>query len=125
MQPSGTDRAGTLEERIKPYLEKGCRVLTLPERDGHIDLEQLMDALGREGIDSILLEGGGTLNWSILKAGLVHRLQLYLAPMILGGETAKTPVEGQGCPSPAEGFFLRNSRITRLGQDLLIESEVC
>ena len=125
MQPSGTDRADTLEERIKPYLEKGCRVLTLPERDGHIDLEQLMDALGREGIDSILLEGGGTLNWSMLKAGLVRRLQLYLAPMILGGETAKTPVEGQGCPSPAEGFFLRNSRITRLGQDLLIESEVC
>ncbi len=125
MQPSGTDRAGTLEERIKPYLEKGCRVLTLPERDGHIDPEQLMDALGREGIDSILLEGGGTLNWSMLKAGLVRRLQLYLAPMILGGETAKTPVEGQGCPSPAEGFFLWNSRITRLGQDLLIESEVC
>ena len=125
MQPSGTDRADTLEERIKPYLEKGCRVLTLPERDGHIDLEQLMDALGREGIDSILLEGGGTLNWSMLKAGLVRRLQLYLAPMILGGETAKTPVEGQGCPAPAEGFFLRNSRITRLGQDLLIESEVC
>ena len=125
MQPSDTDRADTLEERIKPYLEKGCRVLTLPERDGHIDLEQLMDALGREGIDSILLEGGGTLNWSMLKAGLVHRLQLYLAPLILGGETAKTPVEGQGCPSPAEGFFLQNSRITRLGQDLLIESEVC
>ena len=125
MQLSGTDRADTLEERIKPYLEKGCRVLTLPERDGHIDPEQLMDALGREGIDSILLEGGGTLNWSMLKAGLVRRLQLYLAPMILGGETAKTPVEGQGCPSPAEGFFLRNSRITRLGQDLLIESEVC
>lgn len=111
-------------ERHSLYEEKGCHILPVRETDGHVDLEQLMDLLGQAQIDSILLEGGGTLNWSALSWGIVQKVQAYIAPKIFGGETAKTPVEGEGVCSPAAAFRLKNSRIVRLGEDFLIESEV-
>ena len=83
-----------------------------------------MRRLGLERIDSILLEGGSTLNWSALESGIVSRIQAYVAPKLFGGEGAKTPVGGLGFPSPAEAVVLKNSVITRLGGDFLIESEV-
>ena len=52
--------------RHAPYEKAGCRVWTLPEREGHVDLPALMERLGGENIDSVLLEGGGTLNWAAL-----------------------------------------------------------
>ena len=90
----------------------------------HLDLTALMTLLGAEGIDSILLEGGGTLNWSALESGIVQQVQCYIAPKLFGGETAKTPVEGVGVPTPDRCFRLTNRRITELGDDILIESEV-
>ena len=83
-----------------------------------------MELLGDEKIDSILLEGGGTLNWSALESGIVQKVQAYIAPKLFGGEKAKTPVEGMGFPDPASAVLLKNSEITRLGDDFLIESEV-
>ncbi len=52
---------------------------------GHINLDLLMEQLGREKIDSILLEGGGTLNWAALEAGVVQKIQAYIAPKLLVG----------------------------------------
>ena len=106
------------------YEEKGCRILLVEEKNGHIDLEILMEKLGQEQIDSILLEGGGTLNWAALESGIAQKIQTYIAPKVFGGQTAKTPVEGTGVPSPSNAFHLKNSTITRLGDDFLIESEV-
>lgn len=114
----------TEQSRQAPYLRAGCRVLCLPPRSGHVDLVRLMDALGQMQIDSILLEGGGTLNWSALESGVIQRVYTYIAPKLFGGKTAKTPVEGAGVPAPGDAFCLKNSRLTRLGEDFLIESEV-
>ncbi len=107
-----------------PYLDAGCQILVTGEKDGHVDLPALMEELGKEQIDSILLEGGGTLNWSALESGIVQKVQAYIAPKLFGGQSAKTPVEGTGFPSPADSVLLKNSQITPLGEDLLIESEV-
>ena len=110
--------------RHAPYEAAGCRVLTLPEQAGRVDLAALLDALGELEMDSLLLEGGGTLNWSFLEQGLVQRVYAYLAPKLLGGATAKSPVEGTGVPSPQAAFFLKNTRMQTLGEDFLLESEV-
>ena len=83
-----------------------------------------MEELGREQIDSILLEGGGTLNWAALQSGIVQKVQAYIAPKLFGGETAKTPVEGAGVKSPLDAFHLKNSTVVQLGEDFLIEGEV-
>lgn len=113
-----------VKERHRMYEEKGCHILTVREKNGHVDLEQLMDLLGQKQIDSILLEGGGTLNWSALSYGIVQKVQAYIAPKLFGGKTSKTPIEGEGVSSPTEAFCLKNSRCLRLGEDFLIESEV-
>lgn len=111
-------------QRRSAYEKYGCRILTCAVKDGHVDLNDLTEKLGQQQIDSILLEGGGTLNWSALQSGIVRKVQAYIAPKIFGGETAKTPVEGCGVSSPAEGFLLQNSRLISLGEDFMIESEV-
>lgn len=112
------------ERRAAPYLDAGCEVVVLPERHGHVDLTALMAELGRREIDSLLIEGGATLNWSALKAGIVRRVYAYVAPLLLGGASAKTPVAGRGFPSPGEGLRLEGARTERLGEDILIECEV-
>ena len=82
---------GVEPARAAPYESAGCRVWTLPERDGHVDLPALMERLGGENIDSVLLEGGGTLNWAALESGVVRKVQAYIAPKLFGGGTAKSP----------------------------------
>ena len=106
-----------------PYLDAHCQVWTLPERDAHVDLDALMDRLGSAGIDSVLLEDGGTLNWAALESGIVQRVQAYVAPKLFGGD-AKSPVEGQGVALQDQAVALKNTRISRVGEDILLESEV-
>lgn len=104
-----------------PYVEAGCQILVTPEKDGQVDLWDLMRQLGQLGIDSVILEGGGTLNWSALQAGIVQKVQAYVAPKLFGGTEAKTPVEGQGFQTPADAVELTRTKITALGLDWLIE----
>ena len=110
--------------RHRPYEEAGCQVWVLPERDGHVDLAALMERLGAEQIDSVLLEGGGSLNWAALDAGLVQNVQAYIAPKIFGGAEAKSPVRGYGVELPGQCVQLQNVTVTRLGADILLEGEV-
>ena len=112
------------ESRYVSYTEKGCEVIYVEAEDGHIDMKKLMSVLGAKQINSILLEGGSQLNWAAVKAGIVNRVQAYIAPKILGGSEAKTPVGGIGMDDPENCLKLVNSAITRLGDDILIESEV-
>lgn len=113
------------ESKHAPYREKGFQILTLPEKNGHINLTELMKLLGSRNIDSILLEGGAELNWSFLEEGLVQKVQTYLAPKLFGGADAKSPVGGIGYCVPDLCTRLKNSVVTKLGDDFLIESEVC
>lgn len=103
----------------------GITLLELPEENGRVSLPSLMDALGRMEIDSILLEGGGTLNEAMLRAGLVQKVYAYIAPLLLGGRDAKTPVEGIGFPTPGEGIRLSAPAVSSVGGDLLLEYRLC
>ncbi len=106
------------------YTEKGAEVMVLPEKDGRVDLSELMMRLGGRGIDSVMLEGGGTLGCSALKSGIVSRVQAYIAPKIFGGKDARTPVEGAGIDEPDDCVKLRGTTVERIGGDFLLESEV-
>lgn len=111
-------------QKISQLENAGVEILYIHEKDGHIDLNDLMAKLGEKNIDSILLEGGGTLNWSALESGIVNKVLAYVAPKLFGGSNAKTPIEGPGTDSPANAVMLKNSTVTRLGDDILIESDV-
>ena len=115
----------TDEGKLAPYRECGCEIITTPaSSDGKVELNLLMEELGRRKIDSLLLEGGGELNWSMLKAGLVNKVQAFVSPMIMGGHTAKGPVGGTGFDCPDEAVRLANMKLTRIGEDFMIEGEV-
>ena len=94
----------TDEKKHEPYLGEGCSIVTVGKKDGRVNLNELMTVLGNDGIDSILLEGGGTLNWSAISSGIVNKVQAYIAPKILGGANAKPPVAGLGAESPVAGL---------------------
>lgn len=111
------------ESRLAPYREAGCQVLSLPQSNGQVSLPALLKALGSQGVDSVLAEGGSALHWSLVRDGLVNRVQAYLAPKILGGQGAKSPVGGQGFPHPDQALRLAPPTLTPLGEDLLWESE--
>lgn len=110
--------------RIQKLEEAGAKVWTLPEKNGHPDLNVLMQRLGEEKIDSVLIEGGGTVNEAVLKAHIVHHVYAYIAPKIFGGEDAKTPVEGSGIRLPQECAKLRLAKIAVLLNDMLLEYDV-
>lgn len=107
----------------RPYLEAGCEVLVVPRNGEHLDLGALMTALGENQTDSLLLEGGGTLNWSALRSGVVCKVQAYIAPKLFGG-SGKTPVGGVGVETPDAAFRLGPPTVTYLGDDILLESEM-
>lgn len=116
--------------------EHGVKVLAVPGKnpgtrderavsvgDG-VDLNVLMRMLGSQGIDGILLEGGAALNQSALWAGIVQKIQIYIAPKIFGGGGTFTPVRGLGVEEPSEAFLFKNRKITDFGEDILLEYEM-
>ena len=113
-----------LSDGHKPYEDLGCYVLCCPGADNHVDLKKLMALLGENGVDSVLVEGGGTLNWSILQNGLAQKVYTYIAPKIIGGSNAKTPIEGDGFPKMEKAVRLSKPILSTLGQDILLESQV-
>lgn len=122
--------ACTDKEKQKPYIDAGCEIMELPlykeeqQKAAGLDLRLLRKELGRRSIDSLLLEGGGTLNEAALKQGIVNKVQAYIAPKIFGGAKAKTPVEGEGISIVSEAVKLKNMNICMYGEDILVEAEV-
>ncbi|NYT01619.1 MAG: 2,5-diamino-6-(ribosylamino)-4(3H)-pyrimidinone 5'-phosphate reductase [Methanosarcinales archaeon] len=75
-------------------LSRRCQVLCLGRE--RVDLPGLMEALWERGVHRMMVEGGATLNWSLLESGLVDEIYVYLGPLIIGGEGAPTLVDGPG-----------------------------
>lgn len=96
-------------------------VLIAGQAGSGVDLPQLMRQLGAKGIDSVLLEGGSELNWSMVSQGLVDKVMMFIAPKILGGGDAKTPVGGPGFPGLDQALVLEDIEVLRFGEDTLIE----
>ncbi|MCD7826031.1 MAG: bifunctional diaminohydroxyphosphoribosylaminopyrimidine deaminase/5-amino-6-(5-phosphoribosylamino)uracil reductase RibD [Clostridiaceae bacterium] len=111
-------------KQIERLQKEGVVVLKTASRDGRVDLLDLMRQLGERKIDGILLEGGGTLNQSALDAGIVQRVQVYLAPKIFGGSGKYNPVRGVGVSDPKQAYCLKNQTLQMLGEDMLLEYEI-
>ncbi|MCI6007802.1 MAG: bifunctional diaminohydroxyphosphoribosylaminopyrimidine deaminase/5-amino-6-(5-phosphoribosylamino)uracil reductase RibD [Ruminococcus sp.] len=104
--------------------QMGVQVITVAEKDGRVDLNDLMQKLGVMGIDSILLEGGGTLAFSAFSQKIVDKVIYYIAPKIFGGTSAKTSVEGAGFGKIADCVKLKNIETRFVGEDVCITAYV-
>ena len=111
-------------EKEKILESLGIEIIKVPGEDGRTDLRKLMKILGEKGIDSILLEGGGTLNENALKNDIVNEIKIFIAPKIFGGRDAKTPVEGEGIIHMSNHTHLKLKNIKKIGEDMLLEYKV-
>ena len=114
--------AGDLDESAAAALrDAGAEVVSLPGDGPSVDLAALMDALASEhGVTSMLVEGGATLLGSLFDLGLVDKVIAFVSPVIVGGQTAPTPVAGAGFERMADSLRLERVRWDRYGRDMAI-----
>ncbi|OOH89696.1 riboflavin biosynthesis protein RibD [Pasteurellaceae bacterium 15-036681] len=112
------------QNKHQPYQNFGVEIVVTKSKDKRIDLNDLLQKLGAMGIDSLLIEGGSNLNFSALQAGVINRVHCYIAPKLVGGVTAKTPIGGQGIEILANALKLKNPQISLIGEDILLDYEV-
>lgn len=93
--------------------------------DRRVDLNILMNELASREITSIFVEGGGTLNFSLLENHLVDKVFAFIAPKIIGGREALTSVEGDGFSDLNKAINLKNITTEMIGEDILISGIVC
>jgi 2,5-diamino-6-(ribosylamino)-4(3H)-pyrimidinone 5'-phosphate reductase len=86
-----------------------------------VDLVDLMEKLKIKGINSLMLEGGATLNFSMLKNGLVDEVRVCIAPMIVGGSKARTLVDGEGFDYMKDAVKLELKKSYSLDKDFILE----
>ncbi len=110
--------------KLKAIEKAGAEIITVPDKDGRVDLQKAMQELGARNIQSILLEGGATLAADALASGVVDRAAVFIAPKLLGGNDGKAVLTGAGCTRLNEALRLQDIRVRRFADDILIEGEI-
>lgn len=110
--------------RIDRIIKTGAVVLKAKTKGGQIDLKKLMVELGEDKITGIMIEAGGTLAASALKEGIVDKVLFFIAPKIIGGKEAPTPVGGKGFKKLSQAIDLKSADVRMLGRDVLIEGYI-
>ncbi|MFO7847932.1 MAG: bifunctional diaminohydroxyphosphoribosylaminopyrimidine deaminase/5-amino-6-(5-phosphoribosylamino)uracil reductase RibD [Balneolaceae bacterium] len=98
------------------------KVMVVEEESGHTNLDQMMESLAGEGITSLLVEGGRELSTALLRQNLVDRLQLFIAPKLLGGGTKS--VQGLGMNRMEDLVPFRTFTWSRVGPDMLLTADL-
>jgi diaminohydroxyphosphoribosylaminopyrimidine deaminase/5-amino-6-(5-phosphoribosylamino)uracil reductase len=109
---------------VKAVKKKGKEIIVCPEKENKVDLKHLMRILNGKGIDSILLEGGSTLNFTAIKEGIVDKVISFISPKIVGGKDALTPVGGYGIESIKNAITLNIESVTKIDDDILVEAYI-
>ena len=110
--------------RVQKLRNAGIEVLQLPVRRGLVPPVTLLRELAWRGISSLLLEGGGTLNASLWKERLVNEVRLFVAPLLLGGQDAKSVIGGTSPARLADVIRLKDLHIRKVGEDFLVQGLV-
>ncbi len=113
-----------LAGQLAPFVRQGVEIVAVPRRGGHLDLGVVMDQLGARGLQTLMVEGGGALNGALLRAGLVDRLMLFVAPLLFGGSDGQPLFSGAGAVRLGEALRLVDLRVTRIDEDLLLEGDL-
>ncbi len=110
------------KERIRLFESKGAKILK-SGTGSTVDIVNLMPKLYNLGIKSVLLEGGGTLNWSFIQHNLVDEIRLTIAPWIVGGSNAVSLVEGEGFSKMTESTKFSLIKVKKRNNYLVIYYE--
>ncbi len=109
------------EDKIESLEKRGVRILSVDSKEGRVNLKPCLSKLGEIGIMSVLVEGGSEVNGSFLDEGLIDKLLLFLSPRLIGDHRAPGIFGGRGVPSLQEAVPLKEMKVKRIGEDVLLE----
>ncbi len=110
--------------RLRALEKCGVETMILPAAYGRVSLPALVKGLGQRGITSLLVEGGGEINASMLKSELVQHVKLYIAPSLLGGADARGVIGGRSPARLAQVLSLKKVITKTVGSDVVVEGDV-
>ncbi len=111
-------------ERVHVLRQAGAEIITVPGSGGMVDLRNLMRELARREITSLLVEGGARVNGSLVLGNLVDKVYWFIAPLLIGGSAAPSPVGGEGAASLRDALPVEKITWQRFGKDICLEGYV-
>lgn len=122
-----TDEAKTIivtaedqQQKASAFENLGVELLYVPVMDRKLDLNAMLDELYKRGITDLLVEGGGEVNASFLRNGLIQKFLVYVAPKVLGGRNSITPFTGDDVETVDAAMLLQFAEVDKIGEDLCI-----
>lgn len=106
--------------KLNQLQEKGVKILSVSKAVNGLNLDEMLNELYKDGITDVLVEGGAEVNASFLRAGLINKFLVYIAPKLLGGRNSKTPFTGIDVDRIDDALQLEFDSIEQIGQDLCI-----
>ena len=107
------------KSKLDALRQKGVNIITLNQKNGMVDLKQLMEELGKREMTSVMIEGGTEVNSSAIKAGIVDKIVIFAAPKIIG--SGKGAIGNLGITKINKAINLKNTKTEKVGNDLMIE----
>jgi diaminohydroxyphosphoribosylaminopyrimidine deaminase/5-amino-6-(5-phosphoribosylamino)uracil reductase len=111
-------------QKIQTLKKQGVQVWVVLQKRGMVSLKAALGKLGKAGMSSVLLEGGSRLNASAFHEGLVNRVRLYIAPLLMGGQDAKGLIGGTSPRRLEQSWRLVNPELKKIGQDWLVTANI-
>ncbi len=118
----GDDEA---QKRVAKLEQAGAEIIYVPEKEGRVDLSELMRQLGSRDIMSVLVEGGSRLVGGLLEEGLVDKILFFYAPKILGDDQALSAISGMKAESICDAHSVHINCVERIGADILVTAYLC
>jgi diaminohydroxyphosphoribosylaminopyrimidine deaminase/5-amino-6-(5-phosphoribosylamino)uracil reductase len=119
--PSVIATTNAMSENVeKSLIEAGALVWRLPDVDEKVNLNALLTRMKQQKLDSVLVEGGGEIHWSFLSQHLYDKVACFIAPKIIGGQDALSPIGGAGVSLMKDALQLRDLTIDPLDGDWLL-----
>jgi len=107
--------------RLQKLERIGVEVCVLKDRKGIIPLSRVMEHLGKEELTSLLIEGGGQVNEQALRENVVDKIELFMAPLLIGGKEAPGFMNGLGVQTLQQALAVRDLSVTPVGKDWMLE----
>lgn len=107
-------------QKCRALQKKGVEIVVLPSKDGRVDLAALLKKLAEQELTSILVEGGGTINYSLLEQSLIDKLFVFIAPLIIGGKESPTAFAGPGIAALKQAWSVEDVELKQFDRDLLL-----
>lgn len=114
----------TQKKKIDMLKNLGIQVLTIKDKEGKVDLSALMKELGKLNMVSIMIEGGSSINASALLSGIVDKIMVFIAPIIIGGTDAITSVGEKSPTLLKDAIRIKEPQVKKIGRDVLLEGYI-